>query len=90
MADEMLVIFGFEKSDCSSDMTPYNMNFSRCGFINVDVNGSKKPNTIGKDIFSINILPNRLIIEGANPVDPSKVCQSGGNGWDCGVNYLSN
>lgn len=37
-----------------------------CGNITVDVNGFNKPNTYGKDIFGFNVMPNRLLPNGAN------------------------
>lgn len=89
LSDGGLIIFDFQKADCSFDMVPYNGNYKRCGFINFDVNGAKKPNTIGKDIFNINILPDRLVTESALPVDSSLVCAAGGSGWDCGAKILS-
>ncbi len=82
----------FDTPNCDFDMTPYNRNYMRCGYINFDINGFKKPNTNGKDIYNINILPNRLVIEGGMSVDTTKVCVNTGlssfQGWDCGAKYL--
>ena len=89
LANVAFVTIIINKTDCSFDMVPYNGNYKRCGYINVDVNGPKKPNTIGRDISNFNILPDRIVIEGALPVDPSLVCLAGGSGWDCGAKILS-
>lgn len=39
----------------------------RCGFFLVDVNGFKNPNVIGRDIFVINILKDKLLPSGSGP-----------------------
>lgn len=44
-----------------------------CGWMQVDTNGKKKPNTAGKDIFFIHIFKNKLI-----PIDMNKDCQANG------------
>lgn len=61
-----------------------------CGNIRIDVNGFKPPNTVGKDVFGLNISPTRLI-----PYDTSSgACSSSatgiGAGWGCSANYLFN
>lgn len=90
LADGTLLRMEVSKSDCSFDMTPYNGNYTRCAYINVDINGFKPPNKIGKDIFDFDVLPNRILPYGSMPVDSTKVCSatSTANGWDCGVTYL--
>ncbi|MDD3150354.1 MAG: prepilin-type N-terminal cleavage/methylation domain-containing protein, partial [Candidatus Gastranaerophilales bacterium] len=55
------VQFYIDKSDCSSPSG----NYTRCAHIGVDVNGFKKPNIVGKDIFAANITLNALIPYGA-------------------------
>lgn len=89
--DGTLLRMEVSKSDCNFDMTPYNGNYSRCAYINVDVNGFKPPNQIGKDIFDFDVLENRILPYGAMPVDATKVCSSTSTatGWDCGVTYLN-
>lgn len=36
-------------------------DLNTCGYILYDVNGDKKPNTFGKDVFQFNILPNAIV-----------------------------
>ncbi|MDD3149750.1 MAG: prepilin-type N-terminal cleavage/methylation domain-containing protein [Candidatus Gastranaerophilales bacterium] len=85
-----LMIFGIEKSNCSSVAGDY----TRCGWIAIDVNGFKKPNTRGKDIFSASITSNTLIPEGARGFhDPSTTCIEGSTattnyGYGCSAKYL--
>ncbi|MDD3149422.1 MAG: prepilin-type N-terminal cleavage/methylation domain-containing protein [Candidatus Gastranaerophilales bacterium] len=85
-----LMRFGIEKSNCSSVAGDY----IRCGWINIDVNGFKKPNTIGKDIFSTSITSNALIPEGARGCHPLvTTCIEGSTasdntGFGCSAKYL--
>ncbi|MDD3150255.1 MAG: hypothetical protein PHV68_05410, partial [Candidatus Gastranaerophilales bacterium] len=79
-----------EKSTCLSTVG----DSKRCGAIYVDVNGFKKPNTIGKDIFPINITSNGLIPYGAmNYETPSTTCIKGSTasdnyGFGCAAKFL--
>ncbi|MDD3150374.1 MAG: prepilin-type N-terminal cleavage/methylation domain-containing protein [Candidatus Gastranaerophilales bacterium] len=83
-----LMIFYILKSNCSSSAGDY----TRCGYIYMDVNGFKKPNTIGKDIFAVSITSNTLIPYGAKGfTDPSTTCIEGSTvatGWGCAAKYL--
>lgn len=58
LADGAFLMFRYEKSACDytevGDVTP------RCGWIRVDVNGFKPPNTMGKDLYTIRILSNKI------------------------------
>ncbi len=53
-----------------------------CGFIFYDVNGNKKPNTIGKDFFCFYIHPNHIIGHHA-----FNDCNKHSFGWAC-TNYI--
>lgn len=90
LADGSFLSIGINATDCSKDMSSANYNYTRCGYIGFDVNGNKGPNTIGKDIFSFSVLPNRVIPEGTMPIDPSKVCTPPymNGGYDCSAKYL--
>ncbi|MDD3150493.1 MAG: prepilin-type N-terminal cleavage/methylation domain-containing protein [Candidatus Gastranaerophilales bacterium] len=85
-----LVHFIFNKTDCSYSVGDY----FRCGYIYVDTNGFKKPNTIGKDIFGMNISVNALIPFGAQGLyDPETSCIEGSTastnqGHGCAAKYL--
>ncbi|MDD3149510.1 MAG: prepilin-type N-terminal cleavage/methylation domain-containing protein [Candidatus Gastranaerophilales bacterium] len=85
-----LIRLGIEKSNCSQSIGDY----TRCGYISIDVNGFKKPNTIGKDIFFANITSNTLIPHGAKGFyEPLTSCVEGStatnnNGFGCSAKYL--
>ncbi|MDD3150693.1 MAG: prepilin-type N-terminal cleavage/methylation domain-containing protein [Candidatus Gastranaerophilales bacterium] len=84
------IYFIFEKSDCSRTVT----GFNRCGVFYIDVNGAKKPNIIGKDIFEVNIIENTIIPHGAKGnEDPDITCVEGSTsssntGRGCSAKYL--
>lgn len=64
---------------------------TRCGEIVVDVNGSKKPNVIGKDLFLINIVGNRIAARGTQGItgDTGNLCNdSSWGGMTCGYEFL--
>lgn len=56
LSDGVALMFRYEKSDCNyiEEVAP------RCGWIRVDVNGAKGPNSFGKDIFTIRVLSDRI------------------------------
>jgi prepilin-type N-terminal cleavage/methylation domain-containing protein len=62
-----------------------------CGFVLIDVNGSKGPNTYGKDIFSIYILSDRVVPGGADALGAAwpQFCTDG-TGFGCAVKVLQN
>ncbi|MDD3149849.1 MAG: hypothetical protein PHV68_03365, partial [Candidatus Gastranaerophilales bacterium] len=78
----------------SSNCTTPVGTFTRCGGISIDVNGFKKPNTWGKDIFSACIISNSLVPYGARGFnDPSITCVEGSTatnniGAGCAAKYL--
>lgn len=62
-----------------------------CGYILVDVNGFKKPNTVGKDIFGAHLYNNKLIPFGSSSSTKGEgtTCNpSTDNGFACSVVYL--
>ncbi|MDD3149256.1 MAG: prepilin-type N-terminal cleavage/methylation domain-containing protein [Candidatus Gastranaerophilales bacterium] len=85
-----LVRFSVEKSNCSYVSGDY----TRCGWINIDINGFKKPNTIGKDIFAMSIISNALIPYGAKGLySPETTCIenstiTSNSGYGCSAKYL--
>ncbi|MDD3149264.1 MAG: prepilin-type N-terminal cleavage/methylation domain-containing protein [Candidatus Gastranaerophilales bacterium] len=85
-----LILFYINKSDCSDIAGDY----TRCAHIYLDVNGFKKPNIIGKDIFLANITSNALIPHGARGFsNPSTSCIEGSTattnyGYGCAAKYL--
>lgn len=65
--------------------------FYRCAGAIIDVNGSKKPNIIGKDNFEFHILENRILPYGVqgDPWSTATNCTPAGDGEGCGAKYLS-
>ncbi|MDD3151127.1 MAG: prepilin-type N-terminal cleavage/methylation domain-containing protein [Candidatus Gastranaerophilales bacterium] len=89
----ILMLLGVNKSDCTYDLSLYGGDYTRCGYIVVDINGFKKPNTYGKDVLGANISSNALIPWGARGFyDPSTYCVEGStvtnNGYGCAAKYL--
>lgn len=80
MADGASILFQLDSSDCS---TPLNESSDECGWITLDVNGLKSPNTWGKDIFVFSIRENQLSAGSYNTL------QTVITGDDCntGTNY---
>lgn len=91
-----LVVFDILSDSCSyTGQIPAN---DTCGHLFVDVNGYKKPNTIGKDIFGAQFVKNgRLIPFGTlNDVWTNQAASYSCNlssypnseGWSCSAEYL--
>lgn len=61
-----------------------------CGLIFIDVNGLKSPNTLGKDIYQIYVLSNRLIPRGSGLDDQwvQDSCTTSGQGVGCAAKVL--
>ncbi|MDD3150587.1 MAG: prepilin-type N-terminal cleavage/methylation domain-containing protein [Candidatus Gastranaerophilales bacterium] len=85
-----LMYFYIDKSDCSYSAG----NYRRCGAVFIDINGFKKPNTIGKDIFGASVTSNSLIPYGAREYKHyATTCienstASGNTGEGCSAKYL--
>lgn len=84
------LMFWFASADCTHD-APLNA----CGQIFVDVNGTKQPNTIGKDIYSVWILKDRIVPTGfqGDHYDLNTTCIDGNTtannqGLTCSAKYL--
>ncbi|MBQ8458642.1 prepilin-type N-terminal cleavage/methylation domain-containing protein [bacterium] len=54
----------------------------RCGYILVDINGKSKPNTIGRDIYRIEVYDDRIEANSNND------CEKTSNGFGCSKKYL--
>ncbi|MDD3150509.1 MAG: prepilin-type N-terminal cleavage/methylation domain-containing protein [Candidatus Gastranaerophilales bacterium] len=89
-----LMLFEINKSNCSYDLSFWGGDYTRCGHIFIDINGFKKPNTIGKDIFRISMTTNALIPAGARGYfNPSTDCIENSTaatnyGYGCAAKYL--
>lgn len=90
LADGTLVRFYMDRSNCTYAVGTY----TRCGLISVDVNGFKKPNTIGKDIFTVSVTKNGIVPYGSKGYFiPSTTCLPGNTmstneGHGCSMKYL--
>lgn len=62
----------------------------RCGWIVVDVNGLKKPNQWGKDIYMFMVFA-KTILPAKAPLDaaPEDDCISGGEGFTCASKFIN-
>lgn len=80
----------YSNTDCNRPVGDYH----RCGYIIVDTNGFKKPNTMGKDIFEINVASKFILPRGARgDRDPDITCIEGSTassneGFGCAAKYL--
>lgn len=63
-------------ANCSSSVT-------YCGYILVDINGFKKPNIVGRDIFAIYLLYNKIVPLGKPTNGEGTTCTSSDNGFAC-------
>lgn len=61
---------------------------NNCGYIMVDVNGFKKPNVVGKDIYAMHLTPTKLYPFGSNADGNEDTCTATTNGFGCAAEYL--
>lgn len=83
--DGTLLYFYGGKSDCSQNDSPYNNEYIRLA---IDVNGFKKPDVIGKDIFIMHVLANKIVPFGIQGDDYENTCSSSSSGKGCSAKYL--
>lgn len=85
----LLVFENYFSSNCDSTggtTSAHTTLTNVCGDIMIDVNGSKKPNTIGRDIFYAWILSNSIRAWGSDSDigdSSSSTCTPTGGGWGC-------
>lgn len=84
--DGSLVEFWLSQSDCMQPIGTPTVLY-RCGGAVIDVNGLKNPNVIGKDIFEIHILKDRILPYGVAG-DGLNNCNSSGSGSGCSAEFL--
>lgn len=80
---------------CSWQIPPNSNNLYICGYAPVDVNGpTKGPNIVGRDIFSLWILQDKILPEGCaqdgRTASPVTACSPTGSGSSCSAVYLYN
>jgi prepilin-type N-terminal cleavage/methylation domain-containing protein len=94
--DGTIIKFILDSPSCNA---PYNYVYTtggECGWMIVDVNGSKGPNQHGKDIYGIWVMKNQILPWGANPIGTANsgyvesTCTPSGSGYGCGAKYLYN
>lgn len=84
LADGSVMLFLHMNSSCTGSLE-LKSNIG-CARIRVDINGDRKPNRIGKDIFDFYILQDRLIARG-DPLSTTTVDNV--SGWGKGYKILS-
>ncbi len=84
LSDGSFVNFNFRDATCSESKGSY----ETCGYILIDVNGFKKPNSVGKDIFQIYLLKNSIKPRGSLDDADANSCHKNGSGWSCAQEYL--
>jgi prepilin-type N-terminal cleavage/methylation domain-containing protein len=89
LSNGQLVVFYYQDSSCSSGPGAAVDGYSNsCGWITIDVNGFKSPNTVGKDIFSVDLLENGIKPTGSGTL--SNTCNTSSTGTGCSAQYLYN
>ena len=83
----------YNQGSCSSQITDYNLELASCGQVFMDINGFKKPNTWGKDIFGANVYSDGTVMPLSTNTDTMTDggynCNSGtNNGAGCSAQYL--
>lgn len=96
----ILVFEDYFSSSCDSSGTNVSARTTLtnvCSDIMIDVNGARRPNIIGKDIFYVWILSNSIKPWGTDADDAktgsmasSETCDSGDGGWGCAGKLLKN
>lgn len=82
LSNGYLMIFASTDTNCAS--TPL---ANTCGWIYVDTNGFKGPNTVGRDIFGVWVLENSTQPFGITGDTKNGTCAT--SGWGCGYDYLA-
>ncbi len=94
----MVTIVGGELWPDNDECTLNSFAIEECGFLYVDVNGFKGPNTIGKDIFGAHITKDALVPWGAqnDAFSTLSLCNTDppdnpwwSRGWACSTTYLT-
>ncbi len=88
LADGTYLLFGsFAPNNCNYNSWPISAPKS-CGFACVDVNGGKKPNTAGRDVYCSWVTNTKIIPYGANIDNAYKnTCDT--TGYGCASEYLT-
>lgn len=86
--DGTSVLFRHHFADCHLSATTKPP--AQCGWMYVDINGFKKPNVVGKDIYQMGIMPDMLVPKGGtgDTLDATTDCTSTGTGLSCSASAL--
>ncbi len=84
LIDGTLMRFNLTSAPCNENMT----NHTRCAAITVDINGFKKPNKYGMDIFDISVLEDKLIPLGIPGSTSANTCSKSSTGLSCAADYI--
>ena len=91
------VKFRFHINDCRDYSDNYPTQLLTCGWMQIDVNGLKRPNVVGKDIYFLNIFKNKLFPRYSNELNGQSVSElyetlkedcENGEGVGCSTIYL--
>ena len=87
LGDGTQIVFGGAENDFSQTCTATGLAATNniCEMIFVDINGQKKPNQWGRDVFAFALTP-----DGLHPAGYEKVtdCTKSQNGYDCAAKVL--
>lgn len=91
LQDGTYVLFAYNDSTCTNqNYAGAGEGLSACGWITVDVNGSKAPNMVGKDTFGVWILPDRIVPWGTSGNSGTcNTASAGMSGFGCSAQYLN-
>lgn len=84
------ILFRHHYSDCHYDAGAGVIPPAQCGWMYIDVNGHKKPNVVGKDIYNAGIMSEGIVPKGGtgDNVDPATDCTATGTGLACSASAL--
>ena len=84
LSDGTTISFQFGNTDCNKVNTGCHGLVNYCSTIVVDINGSKKPNTWGRDIFMFGLKKDGLYPAGVDETDTSYKNSCSINSSACG------
>lgn len=90
LANGSVVLFYLDSASCSYNYEGQ-LNYKRCGWVTIDVNGLQKPNTFGKDIYVLYVMDKGikpLIYDYLYESNKNGDCTPDSNGYSCSGHYL--
>ncbi len=87
LSDGSFISLTYTSSDCNYTALTTTI-LPICGYAYIDVNGLKKPNILGKDIFATWIQEDRLVPFGVSGDNYENMCTKYDSGWSCSSEYL--